>query len=183
MCNGKPKILCITPTLHIKHYTLHKMNYRVGIGYDIHRLVKGRQLFLGGIQIPSTKGLLGHSDADVLLHALCDALLGAANAGDIGEHFPDHDPKYKNISSSVLLKKVAALLTRAHCKVNNIDIVVILEKPKLSPYKDAIRKKISDVLKIKVDAVSVKAKTNEGLDEIGKGNAVACYAVATLLVR
>ena len=159
------------------------MQYRTGIGYDIHRLVRGSRLVVGGIEIPYSKRLLGHSDADVLLHALCDALLGAVNAGDIGEHFPDSDPKYKNIASIILLKEVALILKHKGYKVNNIDIVVVLEKPKFSPYKDAIRKKISGALKVKIEDVSVKAKTNEGLDEVGKGNAVACFTVVTITKR
>jgi 2-C-methyl-D-erythritol 2,4-cyclodiphosphate synthase len=154
--------------------------HRVGIGYDIHRLVKGRKLILGGITVPYSKGLLGHSDADVLLHALCDALLGAINAGDIGEHFPDSDPRYKNIASGLLLKETASLLKRKGFSVGNIDIAVIAEKPKLALYKSAIRKNISQILKIAQEKISVKAKTNEGLDATGKGNAIGCFAVVVV---
>ena len=156
------------------------MNYRTGIGYDIHRLVRLRKLWLGGIEIPHAKGLLGHSDADVLLHALCDALLGAINAGDIGTHFPDTDAKYKNISSVELLIRVARIVSRESYDINNIDAVVILESPKLAHYRHQIQKKISDTLKIKEGKVSVKAKTNEGLGEIGKKQAIAAYVIATL---
>ena len=157
--------------------------FKVGIGYDLHRLVKGRKLFLGGVEIPHEKGLLGHSDADVLLHALCDALLGAVGAGDIGEHFPDNDIRYKGISSVELLKKTRALVKGKGFLVNNIDLVVIIEEPKLLPFKAAIRKKISSTLAIKEAAVNIKAKTNEGQDATGKKQAVAAYAVATVIKR
>jgi 2-C-methyl-D-erythritol 2,4-cyclodiphosphate synthase len=153
---------------------------KTGIGYDIHRFVKGRRLFLGGVEIPYPKGLLGHSDADVLMHAVCDALLGAAHAGDIGEHFPDTDERYKDISSVELLRRVAAVVKSKKYKINNIDAVVIMERPKLSSYKKQIEKKIGSVLKIRADRVSVKAKTHEGLGVIGKGLAVASYCVATI---
>ncbi|MFA5117551.1 MAG: 2-C-methyl-D-erythritol 2,4-cyclodiphosphate synthase [Candidatus Omnitrophota bacterium] len=153
---------------------------KTGIGYDIHRFVKGRRLFLGGVEIPYPKGLLGHSDADVLLHAVCDALLGAAGAGDIGEHFPDTDRRYKDISSVELLRRVAAVVKSKKYKISNIDAVVILEEPKLTQYKKKIREKICRVLKINADHVNVKAKTHEGLGVIGKGLAVSSYCVATL---
>jgi 2-C-methyl-D-erythritol 2,4-cyclodiphosphate synthase len=159
------------------------MDYRVGIGYDIHRLVKGRALVLGGITIPFSKGLKGHSDADVLVHALCDALLGAVNAGDIGEHFSDQDPRYRNIASMTLLKKVVSLLRRKGYKAHNIDAIVILQEPKLLRYKDAMRSALGSCLGIKTERVSVKAKTNEGLDAVGRGNAVACYCAATVIKR
>ncbi len=153
---------------------------RVGFGYDIHRLVRGRKLFLGGVQIPYSKGLLGYSDADVLIHALCDALLGALSLGDIGEHFPDSDPKYRNIPSTELLKATAALLRRKNWLVGNIDIVVIAEEPKLLPYRGRIIKSIASILKIKGGAVSLKGKTNEGLGPVGKKQAIASYAVILL---
>ncbi|MFA6216916.1 MAG: 2-C-methyl-D-erythritol 2,4-cyclodiphosphate synthase [Candidatus Omnitrophota bacterium] len=154
---------------------------KTGIGYDIHRFIKGRRLFLGGVEIPSPKGLLGHSDADVLLHAVCDALLGAASAGDIGEHFPDTDQRYKDISSVELLRRVAVVIKSKKYRINNIDAIVIMEKPKRSNYKKEIQEKISSVLKISADKVSVKAKTHEGLGVIGKGLAVASYCVATIV--
>jgi len=154
--------------------------HRTGIGYDIHRLVEGRKLFIGGVDIPYIKGLLGHSDADALLHAICDALLGAAGLADIGEHFPDSDPKYHNISSIELLKTVVGLLEEKKFLITNIDTVIIAQEPVLSPFKKQIQENIAQVLKIKEDSVNIKAKTNEGLGEIGQKQAIACYAIATL---
>lgn len=159
------------------------MTYRTGIGYDIHRLVEERKLFIGGVEIPYIKGLLGHSDADVLLHAICDALLGAIAEGDIGEHFPDTDPKYHNISSVELLKAVNGMVKNKGFAIGNIDAVVIAEEPVLSPFKKQIRQKISEILNIKVECVNVKAKTNEGMDDIGKKEAIASYAVATVIAK
>jgi len=156
------------------------MSYRIGIGYDIHRLVEGRKLFIGGVEIPYIKGLLGHSDGDVLLHAICDALLGALAQGDIGELFPEADPKYQGISSIELLKEVNALVKKKGFLAGNIDTVVIAEQPILSPFKKPIQKKIAQVMSIKEESVNIKAKTNEGLDEIGKGEAIAAYAVAII---
>jgi 2-C-methyl-D-erythritol 2,4-cyclodiphosphate synthase len=156
------------------------MSYRIGIGYDIHRLVEGKKLFIGGIEIPYIKGLLGYSDGDVLLHAICDALLGAAAQPDIGEMFPDTDPRYHGISSTELLKEVDGLLKKNNFLISNIDTVVIAQEPILSPFKKQIKTKISQVLNIKEDSVSVKAKTNEGLDEVGKGEAIAAYAVVII---
>jgi 2-C-methyl-D-erythritol 2,4-cyclodiphosphate synthase len=156
------------------------MDPRIGIGYDIHRLVEGRKLFIGGVQIPYIKGLLGHSDADVLLHAVCDALLGALAAGDIGELFPDTDPAFQGISSEDLLRKVLAMVKEKGYVINNIDTVVIAEEPKLFPFKKQIQKRLAQVLEIPEDRVGVKAKTNEGLDAMGKGEAIASYAVALL---
>jgi len=156
------------------------VNYRIGIGYDIHRLVEGRKLVLGGVEIPYVKGLLGHSDGDALLHAVCDALLGAIGEADIGEHFPDTDPKYHDISSVELLKIVADLVKKQDYRISNIDTVVIAQEPVLSPFKKQIQEKIAGVLKIKENCVNIKAKTNEGLGEIGQKQAIACYALATL---
>lgn len=156
------------------------MNYRVGLGYDIHRLVEDRKLFLGGIEIPYIKGLLGHSDADVLLHAICDALLGAVGGGDIGEHFPDTDPKYHDISSIELLKIVLDSVKKKNYEISNIDTVVIAQEPALLPFKKQIRARIAQILNLNEDCVSVKAKTNEGLGELGRKEAIACYAVAML---
>jgi len=156
------------------------MPYRIGIGYDIHRLIEGRRLFIGGVEIPYIKGLLGHSDGDALLHAVCDALLGALALGDIGEHFPDTDPKYHGISSVELLKIVADLVRRQGYEIRNVDTVVIAQEPVLSPFKKRIQKEIAGVLNIKEDYVNIKAKTNEGLGEIGQKQAIACYAVACL---
>lgn len=157
------------------------METRVGIGYDIHRLVRGRKLFLGGLQIPCPKGLLGHSDADVLLHALCDALLGAVGAEDIGELFPDTDPRYQNISSVQLLREVLGIVAKENYEIGNLDTVIIAEEPKLAQFKEKIRENLSGIMQLGKDCVSIKAKTNEGLDSIGRKKAIACYA--TVLVK
>jgi 2-C-methyl-D-erythritol 2,4-cyclodiphosphate synthase len=159
------------------------MENRIGIGYDIHRLVESRKLFLGGIEIPYIKGLLGHSDADVLIHAICDALLGAVAGGDIGELFPDTDPKYQDISSAELLKKVAQEIISKGYSIVNIDTVVIAEEPNLSAFKKQIQKKLSEILNIKEDCVGIKAKTNEGICATGRKEAIAGYAVALLTRR
>ncbi len=151
---------------------------KIGIGYDVHRLVRGRKLFLGGIEITHSKGLLGHSDADVLLHAISDALLGAAGLPDIGECFPDTDPKYHNACSVKLLKEVKSMLAKKKIKINNVDAVVITEEPKLINFKKKMQDKIAGVLGVNKNNVNIKAKTNEGLGEIGKKNAIAAYAVA-----
>lgn len=156
------------------------MSYRIGIGYDIHRLVRGRKLFLGGVQIPYNMGLLGHSDSDVLLHAICDAILGAAAEVDIGENFPDTDPRYKDASSAELLRVISEKVRKKGFVIQNIDTVIIAEEPKFSPFKNKIKKKISAILKLDDGAVGVKAKTNEGLGDIGKKKAIAVYAVALL---
>ena len=156
------------------------MEYRVGLGYDIHRLVEGRKLFLGGVEIPYFKGLLGHSDADVLLHAVCDALLGAASLGDIGEHFPDTDPKYQGASSIELVKKVNSLVKEKGFLINNIDAVVIAQEPNLAPFKKKMRQMIAGILNIKEEVVAIKAKTGEGLGDIGGKDAIAAYAVVSV---
>lgn len=157
------------------------MEYKIGIGYDIHRLVEDRKLFIGGVEIPYVKGLLGHSDGDVLCHAICDALLGATGKGDIGEHFPDTDPNYRGIPSLELLKIVADLVRKQNYQIHNIDTVIIAQEPTLLPFKKQIRQSLAGSLKIKEDCVNIKAKTNEGLGEIGKKEAVASYAVAMLI--
>lgn len=156
---------------------------KIGIGYDIHRLVYGRKLYIGGVRIPFKSGLLGHSDGDVLLHAICDALLGAVALGDIGKHFPDTSPKYKNISSIKLLKDVGSLIKKDKFIINNIDTIIITEEPKILPFQDKIKKCISTALKIKKGCISIKAKTNEGLGAIGNKQAIACYAVVTLICK
>jgi 2-C-methyl-D-erythritol 2,4-cyclodiphosphate synthase len=153
---------------------------RIGIGYDIHRLVEGRKLVLGGVPIPFEKGLLGHSDSDVLTHAICDALLGAAALGDIGTHFPDSDPRWAGASSLKFLEHVVELVTEKGYRVANIDATVIAERPKLRPHIQAIRESLASVLRIEVDQVNVKAKTNEGLESIGRGEAIAAQAVALI---
>ncbi len=152
----------------------------VGIGYDIHRLVADRSLMLGGIEIPYIKGLEGHSDGDVLLHAICDAILGALGEGDIGQHFPDDQPAYKNISSEKLLKKVLAIAAASNFQIENIDTIVVAEQPKLSPFKEKIEIRISQTLGLTKNQVNVKATTNEGLGLIGRAEAIASYAVVSL---
>ncbi len=153
---------------------------RIGIGYDIHRLVDDRKLILGGVEIPFIRGLSGYSDADVVLHALCDAMLGAAGLGDIGEQFPDTDPQYKDISSLVLLKKTNELIKKKSYSVFNADITLIMEEPRISPFKEKMRQNIKAALGISADAVNIKATTNEGAGEIGKGEAIAALAVVML---
>ncbi|PIU42125.1 MAG: 2-C-methyl-D-erythritol 2,4-cyclodiphosphate synthase [Candidatus Omnitrophica bacterium CG07_land_8_20_14_0_80_42_15] len=153
---------------------------RIGIGYDIHRLVPERKLILGGVEIPSIRGLLGYSDADVLLHALCDAMLGGLGLGDIGEHFPNTDPQYKDISSIVLLKKVSELVKEKSYSVNNIDITVIAEEPQLKPFKEKMKQNIARTLGMNTEDLNIKATTNEGVGYIGKAEAIAAYAVVTL---
>ena len=159
------------------------MEYRTGIGYDIHRLIEGRKLFLGGLEIPYEKGLLGHSDGDAVLHALCDALLGACGLGDIGELFPDSDQAYKGISSVILLERVRRALSDKGFSVVNVDTVIIAQEPLLSAYKSGMKEKIAGVLGISPEAVGVKAKTAEGLGEVGRKEAVAAYAVAAVRRR
>lgn len=156
------------------------MKSRIGIGYDIHALVSGRKLVIGGIRVPYQKGLKGHSDSDVLLHAIIDALLGAMGEGDIGDHFPDTNPKYRDISSLELLKSVGVLLRRKGFTVGNIDAIVIAQEPKLFGFKKQMQAKISGVLKISLGKVNIKAKTNEGLDSLGKKKAISSYAVAVI---
>ena len=153
---------------------------RVGTGYDVHRLVEGRDLIIGGEKIPHDKGLLGHSDADVLLHAISDALLGAAAMGDIGKHFPDSDPAYKGISSLLLLEKVGELLETKGYLIENIDSTIIAQAPKMRPYIDAMRGNIAKALKIDISQVSVKATTEEGLGFTGAGEGIAAQAVCLL---
>ena len=154
---------------------------RIGHGYDVHRFEEGRALVLGGVTVPYEKGLLGHSDADVLTHAIMDALLGAAALGDIGLHFPDKDPAYLGISSLELLKRVGTLLFENGYTVSNIDATVIAEEPKLRPYIDKMREKIADALGIAVDLVSVKATTEEGLGFTGERLGIAAHAVCLII--
>ncbi len=154
--------------------------YRIGQGYDVHKLVEKRRLILGGVEIPHKKGLAGHSDADVLTHAVMDALLGAAGMGDIGRHFPDSDPAYKGADSIVLLQHVRALIAREGYDVINIDATLILQEPKVAPYIDAMRERIASAVRTAVSRVSVKATTEEGLGFTGRGEGVAAMAVAML---
>lgn len=153
---------------------------RIGHGYDVHRLAEGRKLFLGGVDIPYEYGLLGHSDADVLLHAVCDALLGAAALGDIGKHFPDSDERYKGISSLLLLENTVRLLAVNGWRVENIDATVIAQAPKLAPHIDRMRENIAASLGISVGAVSVKATTEEGLGFTGQGLGIAAHCVCLI---
>lgn len=155
--------------------------YRIGIGYDIHRLVEARKLLLAGVEIPFSKGLLGHSDSDVLAHAVCDALLGAAALGDIGTHFPDTDPRWQGASSLDFLRHAVSLINQKGYRVMNLDATVMAERPKLKPFIQAMREQLAAVLEIEVDRISVKAKTNEGLDAIGRGEAMAAQAVVLLI--
>lgn len=153
---------------------------RIGMGYDVHRLTEGRKLIIGGVEIPFEKGLLGHSDADVLLHAVMDALLGAAALGDIGKHFPDTEPAYKGISSIELLKAVGRLLEENMYLIGNIDATIIAQRPKLAPYREAMRENIAAALKIPVSKVSVKATTEEGLGFTGTGEGISAQAAVLL---
>ncbi len=154
---------------------------RIGTGYDVHRLEEGRKLILGGVEIPYEKGLLGHSDADVIVHAIMDALLGALALGDIGKHFPDTDPKYEGCSSIELLKEVGALIEKERYVISNIDSTIIAQKPKLSGYMEQIRKNIADALGIKLNQVSVKATTEEKLGFTGRGEGISSQAVVLLM--
>jgi 2-C-methyl-D-erythritol 2,4-cyclodiphosphate synthase len=156
---------------------------RIGYGYDIHRFGENRKLILGGVELHYPRGLLGHSDADVLLHAIMDALLGAAGLGDIGRHFPNTDPRFKDNASMILLGHVAELVTRHRYRVGNIDSTLVLEEPKIAPFVDEMRKNIATVLKIDPSAVSVKATTQERIGAIGAGEGVAAHAVALLFPR
>ncbi len=153
---------------------------RIGTGYDVHRLVADRKLMIGGVDIPFEQGLLGHSDADVLLHAICDALLGAAALGDIGRHFPDTAPKYKGISSLFLLEEVRRLLGEAGFRVNNIDATIVAEKPKMAPHIPAMVSNIAAAVKADRSVVNVKATTTEGLGFTGRSEGMAAYAVCTI---
>lgn len=153
---------------------------RIGQGYDVHRLVEGRKLILGGVEIPYVKGLLGHSDADVLVHAVMDALLGAAALGDIGQHFPDTDPKYEGISSIRLLRNVGELLEREGYVIENIDATIIAQRPKLAPYRPRMAENITRALKLEEGRVSVKATTEEGLGFTGSGEGISAQAITLL---
>ena len=153
---------------------------RIGFGYDSHRFAEGRPLMLGGVEIPGAAGLAGHSDADALLHAVIDALLGAAALGDIGSHFPDSDPKWKGADSAKLLEAVVEEVAAAGYRVANVDATVICERPKLLPHVPAMRARIAELLRVDVSRVSVKGKTNEGMDAVGRGEGVAVHCVALL---
>jgi 2-C-methyl-D-erythritol 2,4-cyclodiphosphate synthase len=156
---------------------------RIGFGYDVHRLIEGRPLILGGLTIPYKKGLLGHSDADVLTHAVIDAILGALGKGDIGRHFPDSDPKYKGADSLSLLRKVVDILKGEGFRVNNLDATVVAQEPKLARYLDEMGERLSHVLEVNPETVNVKATTAEGLGFCGRGEGYVAYAVVTLRPR
>lgn len=151
-----------------------------GIGYDLHRLVAGRKLMIGGVEVPFEKGSEGHSDGDVLSHALCDALLGAASLGDIGTHFPDTDPKWKDASSLIFLEQVRKMLADRRLRIVHADAIVICERPKLGPHFPAMRAALAKSLGITAGEINLKAKTNEGTGEIGRGEAIAAHAIATI---
>lgn len=153
---------------------------KIGIGYDIHPLTRGRKLIIGGVEIPFDLGLAGHSDGDVLCHAIADALLSAASLPDIGELFPDTEKKYKDVSSLKLLEEVKAKVEEKNYEILNVDSVIVAERPKLAPYKEEIKRKIGSVLGLEMDEIGLKAKTQEGMGEVGRGEAIACYAIALL---
>ena len=153
---------------------------RIGNGYDVHKLVEGRTLILGGVEIPHTKGVLGHSDGDVLIHAIMDAMLGALALGDIGQHFPDTDMKYENIDSTILLTRVKELIAERGYRVINLDSIIVLQKPKVKPYIEAMRKRVAEILEIDIAQVSVKATTEEKLGFTGDESGVKSYCVVLL---
>jgi 2-C-methyl-D-erythritol 2,4-cyclodiphosphate synthase len=159
------------------------MSTRCGIGYDLHRLEVGRKLIVGGIELPFDKGPLGHSDGDVLAHAMCDALLGAAGLGDIGKHFPDTDPTWKDANSMLFLEQTKKMLDEKSFAIEHVDAVVITEKPKLGPHFPKMREALAKALGVSIDHIHLKAKTNEGVDAIGRGEAIAAHVVATLTSR
>jgi 2-C-methyl-D-erythritol 2,4-cyclodiphosphate synthase len=153
---------------------------RCGLGYDLHRLTEGRPLMIGGVHVPFDKGPVGHSDGDVLAHALCDALLGAGGLGDIGTHFPDSDPKWKGANSLMFLEHTRKLLDERKLRINHLDAVVILERPKLGPHFPAMREALAKSLGIRPDQINLKAKTNESVDAVGRGEAIASHTIATI---
>jgi 2-C-methyl-D-erythritol 2,4-cyclodiphosphate synthase len=159
------------------------MSYRIGSGMDIHQLVEGRELWLGGVLIPHHKGALGHSDADVLLHAICDALLGALSLGDIGMHFPDTDPAFKNIDSKILLKKIFELVRQKNYSIVNIDTSLVLESPKIKKHSGEMKKVIAGILNIGEDDISIKATTNEKMGFIGREEGLVAYATVLLYLQ
>ncbi|HXM98686.1 MAG TPA: 2-C-methyl-D-erythritol 2,4-cyclodiphosphate synthase [Candidatus Dormibacteraeota bacterium] len=159
------------------------MSTRVGIGYDLHRLEAGRPLIIGGVTVPFDKGPVGHSDGDVLAHAMCDALFGAAGLGDIGSHFPDSDPKWKGANSLVFLEHARKLLDENAFTIEHIDAVVILERPKLGPHFPNMQQALAKALDVKPQRIHLKAKTNEGVDAVGRGEAIAAQVVATIVSR
>jgi 2-C-methyl-D-erythritol 2,4-cyclodiphosphate synthase len=161
----------------------NKISLRTGFGYDSHRFAVDRKLILGGVEIPFEKGLYGHSDADALIHAICDALLGAVGAGDIGRHFPDNDPQYKNVSSMILLEAVKKIIDTRGFSINNIDATVVMETPKLAPYTAEMISNIASALNIAGTAVNIKAKTNEGMGFAGRNEGIAVFATVAVTER
>lgn len=155
--------------------------FRIGQGFDIHKLVENRKLIIGGVEIEHNKGLLGHSDADVLIHAIIDSLLGALALGDIGTHFPDSDPKYKNIDSVILLKQTLEIISQWSYKINNIDTTILAQEPKLKPYIPQIQNKLAEIMQIEEDKISVKAKTMEEQDSVGEKKSIAAQSVVLLI--
>ena len=160
-----------------------KLNFRTGFGFDVHAFVEGRKLIIGGVEIPSEKGLEGHSDADVLLHAICDAMLGALALGDIGIHFPNSDAKWKDADSAILLKHVNKLIQSKGYGLGNLDCVLAMEKPKISPHVEKIKKRISEILDTDIDQISVKATTTEKLGFVGRSEGVASFATVLLIKK
>lgn len=157
------------------------MDIRAGFGYDSHRLEAGRKLIIGGIDIPFHKGSIAHSDGDVLIHAICDAFLGAAGLQDIGTYFPDNDPRYKNIDSKILLSRIKELLSQQQWHINNVDATVVLEEPKLAPFKENIKETLAKLLDIDKSRVAIKAKTNEKMGDVGRGEGVIAFAAVTIM--
>ncbi|HNP49566.1 MAG TPA: 2-C-methyl-D-erythritol 2,4-cyclodiphosphate synthase [Bacteroidia bacterium] len=156
---------------------------RIGFGFDVHQLADGRDFWLGGILVPHQKGAVGHSDADVMIHAICDALLGAANLGDIGKHFPDTSQEFKNIDSKILLQKVCSLIDSNNWEIGNVDVTLCLEKPKIAPFIPQMQEVLSKVAGIEKEDISIKATTNEKMGYVGRQEGVHCYAVALLLKK
>lgn len=154
--------------------------HRIGFGFDVHQLATGRDLWIGGIRIEHVKGAVGHSDADVMIHAICDALLGAANLGDIGKHFPDTSAAYKNIDSKILLKRVIELLSEKNYVIRNVDVTLCLQQPKIAPYIPKMLEILSGVMGIPVDDISIKATTTEKMGYVGREDGLSCYAVALI---
>lgn len=160
-----------------------KLNFRTGIGFDVHAFAENRKLIIGGVEIPHDKGLEGHSDADVLIHAICDAMLGALSLGDIGIHFPDTEVKWKNADSSVLLKNVNELIQAKGYEIGNLDCVLAIEKPKISPYVYRMKNRIAEILSVDSDQISIKATTTEKLGFVGRTEGVACFATVLLMQK
>lgn len=155
--------------------------FRIGQGFDLHKLVEGRKLIIGGVGIEHEKGLLGHSDADVLIHSIIDALFGALSLGDIGTHFPDNDPKYKNIDSTILLKEAVALVKEKGYKINNIDNTILAQEPKMKPHIPMMRKRLSEIMNLEENQISIKAKTMEEQDSVGERKAIATQSIVLLI--